>query len=73
MVLSHAPQVSLSHKIRTRTLEAIGQSLETTTAIELADRRDHGVALGFSTRVFDCFRQDILWNINRRFHASKLQ
>ena len=72
MILPRPPQIGLRHKIRTRTLQPLRQFFQPMPAIEFADSGHDGVAFGFRARVLDGFCQELFWNINCRFHASKI-
>lgn len=52
--------------------KALDQLGKTAAAIELGDRRDHGLALGGCTRVANCFLELIAGNIHGRLHAPML-
>jgi hypothetical protein len=72
MVLAHSLEIFLRHEVRARAVETFGHFFEAVPAVEFLDGGDDGVAFGFRAGVLDGFPERFVWNINCRFHASKI-
>ena len=53
-------------------MQPFSQGCQAVTAVEIFHRVDHRVALGLGTGELHGFLQHNFWNINRRFHTSKI-
>ena len=72
MVLAHSLEVFLRHEVRAGAVEAFSHFFEAVPAVEFLDSGDDSVALGLRAGVPDGFLERFVWNINCRFHASKI-
>ncbi len=53
-------------------MQTFGHRFKAAAAIEFIHGGDDGVTLGFRAGVLHGFLKQFVWNINRRFHASKI-
>jgi hypothetical protein len=53
-------------------VEAFSHFFEAVTTVEFLNGGDDGVALGLRAGVPNGFLERFIWNINCRFHASKV-